>query len=106
MLLPSGGRAIRAQARPDGKSIGQYVIGKSIGEGTFGKVKLGTHILSGEKVAVKILEKSKIVEVADVNRVTREIQILKRVRHPNVIQLYEVIDTSKQIFLIMEHADG
>ena len=50
-------------------------------------MKLGTHVLSQEKVAVKILEKSKIVEVADVNRVTREIQILKRVRHQNVIQL-------------------
>lgn len=48
-----------------------------IGEGTFGKVKLGTHILTGEKVAVKILEKEKITEEADVERVSREIHILK-----------------------------
>lgn len=60
-------------------------MGKSIGEGTFGKVKLGTHIPTGEKVAVKILEKSKITDVADVERVAREIHILKIVRHPQVV---------------------
>ena len=60
-------------------------MGKSIGEGTFGKVKLGTHLPTGEKVAVKILEKSKIVDVADVERVAREIHILKIVRHPQVV---------------------
>jgi len=91
---------------PDGKSIGQYVIGKSIGEGTFGKVKLGTHILTGEKVAVKILEKSRIIEVADVERVAREIHILKMLRHPHIIQLYEIIETSRQLYLLMEYASG
>ena len=57
-------------------------MGKTIGEGTFGKVKLGTHILTNEKVAVKILEKSKITDVADVERVSREIHILRIVWHP------------------------
>jgi 5'-AMP-activated protein kinase catalytic alpha subunit len=61
-----------------------------LGQGTFGKVRLGTHMLTGEKVAIKILEKEKIKDHSDVERVTREIQILKIVRHPNVIQLYEV----------------
>jgi serine/threonine protein kinase len=82
------------------------MLGKSIGEGTFGKVKAGTHIITGEKVAVKILEKSRIIEVADVKRVTREIKILKRNRHRNIIQLFEVIDTPTTIYLIMENADG
>lgn len=67
-------------------------LGKTIGEGTFGKVKLGTHILTSEKVAIKILEKNRIVEQADVERVAREIHILKILRHPNIIQLYEVIN--------------
>ena len=58
------------------------ILGKTLGEGTFGKVKLGTHILSGEKVAIKILEKERIVDVADVERVSREIHILKIMRHP------------------------
>jgi 5'-AMP-activated protein kinase catalytic alpha subunit len=56
-----------------------------LGKGTFGKVKVGTHNLTGEKVAVKILEKEKIVDVSDVERVAREIHILKIVRHPHVV---------------------
>ena len=71
-------------------SIGHYIIGNNIGEGTFGKVKLGTHILTDEKVAVKILEKDKITDVADVERVAREIHILKQIKHTFAIQLYEV----------------
>lgn len=88
------------------KSIGHYLLGKTIGEGTFGKVRLATHTLTGEKVAVKILEKSKIADVSDVERVAREIHILKRIRHPHLIQLYEIIDTDKQIYLITEYASG
>lgn len=71
------------------------LLGKTLGEGTFGKVRLGTHTLTGEKVAIKILEKDKILDKADIERVTREIQILKIVRHPNVIQLYEIIETNR-----------
>jgi len=66
-------------------------LGKTLGEGTFGKVKLATHILTGEKVAIKILEKDRIIDVSDVERVAREIYILKFIRHPNIIQLYEVL---------------
>lgn len=80
------------------KKIGNYIIGnwwftveKTLGKGTFGKVKLATHTLTGEKVAIKILEKEKIVDVADVERVYREIHILKLIRHPNIIQLYEIM---------------
>jgi 5'-AMP-activated protein kinase, catalytic alpha subunit len=54
---------------------------------------MGQHILTGEKVAVKILDKVRISEVADVERVSREIHILKLIRHPNIIQLYEIIET-------------
>lgn len=57
-------------------------------------------------MAVKILEKSRIKEAADVRRVNREIKILKKARHANIIQLYEVLDTSHAIYLIMECAEG
>jgi 5'-AMP-activated protein kinase catalytic alpha subunit len=86
--------------------VGQYMLGKTIGEGTFGKVKLAVHIPTGEKVAIKILEKGRIKEQADVRRVNREIKILKKARHGNVIQLFEVLDTRTHIFLIMECAEG
>eukprot|EP00913_Durusdinium_trenchii_P011785 g11069.t1 len=99
MSQPDSGRA-RA------KSIGHYILGLTIGEGTFGKVKLGTHILTSERVAVKILEKERIVEVADVERVAREVHILKLIRHPHIVQLYEIIETRRQLYLIMEYASG
>lgn len=95
------------------KELGSYVFGKkladsgkTLGEGTFGKVKLATHKLTGEVVAIKILEKDKIMDVADVERVSREIHILKLVRHPNIIQLYEIIETPKQLFLVMEYVEN
>jgi 5'-AMP-activated protein kinase, catalytic alpha subunit len=76
-------------------------------------VRLGTHIPTNQRVAVKTLQKEKIVEQADIERVTREICILKILRHPNIIQLYEVpppptqiIETKTDIHLIMEYADG
>ena len=81
-------------------------MGKVIGEGTFGKVRLGTHSLTGEKVAIKVLEKNRITDLADVERVVREIHILKLIRHPNIIQLYEIIETPKQLYFIMEYASG
>ena len=74
-------------------------VGKSLGQGTFGKVRIGTHTITNEMVAIKILEKDKIKDKADVERVTREINILKKVRHPNVIQLYEV----SSIFWVIAH---
>ena len=57
-------------------------------------------------MAVKILEKCKIADVADVERVSREIHILKIVQHPHVVQLYEIIETPKKLYLIMEFASG
>jgi 5'-AMP-activated protein kinase catalytic alpha subunit len=88
------------------KRVGQYLIGDTVGEGTFGKVKIAIHIPTGEKVAVKILEKRRIQDQADVRRVNREIKILKKAKHPNIIQLFEVLDTPNTIYLIMENADG
>jgi tRNA A-37 threonylcarbamoyl transferase component Bud32 len=87
-------------------TVGQYVVSKSIGQGTFGKVKLGIHTMTSEKVAIKVLQKSKIKEAADVERVSREIAILKKVNHDQVVRLFEVIDTPQAIYLIMEFCEG
>ncbi|CAM6005264.1 unnamed protein product [Sphagnum balticum] len=80
--------------------------GRTVGKGTFGKVKLGREIATGEPVAVKILDKAKIVDVSDVERVAREIYILKILRHPGIIQLYEIIETEQYLFLVMEYLPG
>lgn len=77
-----------------------------MGEGTFGKVKIGRHKITGESVAIKILEKSKISDLADTERVLREIHILKLMRHPNVVQLYDIGETNKKLFLFMEFMEN
>ena len=87
-------------------TVGNYRLGRDLGKGTFGKVRVGTHLLTEEKVAVKILEKDKIVDTNDVDRVSREIHILKVLRHPVVVQLYEIIESENELFLIMEYARG
>jgi 5'-AMP-activated protein kinase catalytic alpha subunit len=78
-------------------------VTKTLGQGTFGKVKEGIHLFTGQKVAIKILEKDKITEVNDIERVAREIHILKIVRHPHIIQMYEIIETPLRLYIIMEH---
>ena len=90
----------------DNKSLGQFIMGEKLGEGMFGKVRIGTHILTGEKVAIKLLEKMRILEQADKVRVEREIRILKQMKHSNIIQLYSVIQTSTTIYLVMEYSPG
>ncbi len=70
--------------------IGNYKIIQEIGEGTFGKVKLAIHIPTEEYVALKILERKKLFEKDDLKRVAREITILKKFNHPNIIKIYEV----------------
>jgi len=88
------------------QNIGSYILGKSIGKGTFGKVKLGVHNFSNEKVAVKILEKARIKGIADIQRVHREIGILKVVNHKHVIKLYEILESPRELYLITEYAEG
>lgn len=83
--------------------VGSYKITRTLGQGTFGKVKEGIHLFTGQKVAIKILAKNKITDTSDIERVAREIHILKVVRHPNIIKMYEIIETQTRLFIIMEH---
>lgn len=84
--------------------VKKYVILRSIGKGSFGHVKEAMHVISQEKIAIKILEKVKIHRQADLTRVEREMAILAKLTHPNIIQLYENIETSKYYFFVMEYA--
>ena len=88
------------------KGIHQFIMGEKLGQGTFGKVKLATNVVTGEKVAIKILEKDKICEQEDKDRVEKEIKILKMIRHNNLIQVYQIIQTPKLIYIIMEYSSG
>ena len=80
--------------------------GKTLGQGTFGKVILARHKITGENAAIKVLEKSKISDTSDTERVLREIHILKLMRHPNIVQLYDIGETNKKLFLFMEYMEN
>ncbi|CAD8064665.1 unnamed protein product [Paramecium sonneborni] len=88
------------------KQVQNYVLDRTLGKGTFGKVKLGYHTICDEYVAVKILEKRKIENDADFVRVQREITILRKVEHQNVIKLYEILESDTNLYLVMEYAKG
>lgn len=86
--------------------LGSYKLGKTLGIGAFGKVKLAQHIITNQKVAIKILNKGKIKHMEMAEKVRREINILKMCTHPHIIRLYEVIDTPSDIFVVMEYVSG
>uniref|UniRef100_A0A4W5MNP5 Acetyl-CoA carboxylase kinase n=1 Tax=Hucho hucho TaxID=62062 RepID=A0A4W5MNP5_9TELE len=86
--------------------IGHYLLGDTLGVGTFGKVKIGEHQLTGHKVAVKILNRQKIRSLDVVGKIKREIQNLKLFRHPHIIKLYQVISTPTDFFMMMEYVSG
>ncbi|KAL4379110.1 hypothetical protein GQ457_02G011070 [Hibiscus cannabinus] len=80
-----------------------YKLGKTLGIGSFGKVKIAEHILTGHKVAIKILNRRKIKNMEMEEKVRREIKILRLFMHPHIIRLYEVIETATDIFVVMEY---
>ena len=85
-------------------SVGNYAVSGKLGEGTFGVVIKAAHKIAGEKVAVKVLEKRRMQQADDIERVGREIQILKQLKHPHVVRLWEIIYAADRIYLVMEYA--
>ena len=88
------------------RSVCEFVLGEKLGEGTFGVVRMAINRQTGEKVAIKILEKSKLTNYKDKNRLDREINILNKIHHPNIVKLFCTIETDRQIFIIMEYIKG
>lgn len=88
------------------KIIEDYIIKDTIGKGTFSVVKLGEHIKTKKKVAIKILDKEKIKSKEDLTRIKREIKILSILDHPNIIKTYKISETPKKYYIIMEYCEG
>ena len=84
---------------------GLYDLEETIGQGHFAVVRLGRHKFSGERVAVKVIDKLKLDEVSR-EHLFQEVRCMKLVQHPNVVRLYEVIDTATKLYLILELGDG
>eukprot|EP00434_Breviolum_minutum_P023466 symbB.v1.2.020700.t1/scaffold1738.1/size103804/12 len=87
-------------------TIANYKISNTLGVGTFGKVKMAEHTTTGQKVAIKIINKRKMEHMNMHEKIRREIQILQFLKHPHVIRLYELLDTPSDIFMVMEYVQG
>ncbi|XP_048354427.1 serine/threonine-protein kinase MARK1 isoform X3 [Sphaerodactylus townsendi] len=89
----------------DHPHIGNYRLLKTIGKGNFAKVKLARHVLTGREVAVKIIDKTQL-NPTSLQKLFREVRIMKILSHPNIVKLFEVIETEKTLYLVIEYASG
>ncbi|XP_026879669.2 serine/threonine-protein kinase MARK2 isoform X5 [Electrophorus electricus] len=110
--LKAGGRSNMARGRnslataaDEQPHIGNYRLLKTIGKGNFAKVKLARHVLTGKEVAVKIIDKTQL-NSSSLQKLFREVRIMKLLNHPNIVKLFEVIETEKTLYLVMEYASG
>ncbi|KAL7060079.1 hypothetical protein AAHC03_010172 [Spirometra sp. Aus1] len=87
------------------KVAGLYDLGPTIGKGHYAVVKLARHVFTGESVAVKVIDKTKLDQVSR-EHLFQEVVCMKLVQHPNVVRLYEVIDTVNKLYLVLELGDG
>lgn len=88
------------------RQVGKYELGQTIGEGTFAKVRLARNLENGEHAAIKIISKEKVLKHKLVEQIMREIVTMKLIKHPNVIQLQEVMGSKSKIFIVLEYATG
>ncbi|XP_075166666.1 par-1 isoform X11 [Haematobia irritans] len=101
--------AIRSSApmrwRATEEHIGKYKLIKTIGKGNFAKVKLAKHLPTGKEVAIKIIDKTQL-NPGSLQKLFREVRIMKMLDHPNIVKLFQVIETEKTLYLVMEYASG
>ncbi|KAM5125402.1 serine/threonine-protein kinase SIK2-like [Mantella aurantiaca] len=89
----------------DGRTlrVGFYDIERTLGKGNFAVVKLARHRVTNTQVAIKIIDKTRL-DRTNLEKIYREIQIMKRLRHPNIIRLYQVMETRDMIYIVTEYA--
>ncbi|KAI4300025.1 hypothetical protein L6164_033444 [Bauhinia variegata] len=86
--------------------VGKYELGRTIGEGNFAKVKFALNTETEEHVAIKILDKEKVLKHKMIAQIKREISTMKLIRHPNVIRMHEVMASKTKIYIVMEYVMG
>ncbi|CAL0307700.1 unnamed protein product [Lupinus luteus] len=84
----------------------RYELGRLLGQGTFGKVFYGRSVITNQSVAIKVIDKDKVMRTGQADRILREISIMRLVKHPNIIQLFEVMATKSKIYFVIEYAKG
>lgn len=95
----------RGRSRSSLNVLPRYKIGKTLGIGAFGKVKLAIHTLTGIKVALKILDRQSI-DSSEAEKVRKEINIMRQLFHPHIVRLFEVIDTPAKVYVVMEYMNS
>lgn len=88
------------------RRVGKYAVGRTIGGGTFAKVKFAINTDTGGFVALKVLAKDTILRNKMVEQIKREVSIMKMVRHPNVVRLHEVLASRVKIYIVLEFVSG
>ncbi|XP_062868257.1 serine/threonine-protein kinase NIM1 [Trichomycterus rosablanca] len=88
-----------------GRRVGFYKVCGEIGCGNFSKVKLAFHALTKDKVAIKVLDKMRL-DLQTQRMLSREVSTMESLYHPNVLRLFEVIETPGRLYLVLEYAGG
>ncbi|KAJ0233646.1 CBL-interacting serine/threonine-protein kinase 23 [Hirschfeldia incana] len=86
--------------------VGKYELGRTLGEGTFAKVKFARNVVNGETVAIKIIDKEKVFRNKMIAQIKREISTMKLIKHPNVIRMLEVMASKTKIYFVLEFVTG
>lgn len=84
----------------------RYEVGKFLGQGTFAKVYHARNLKTGDSVAIKVIDKERILKVGMTEQIKREISVMRLLRHPNIVELHEVMATKSKIYFVMEHVKG
>ncbi|KAG2380570.1 hypothetical protein LR48_Vigan11g048100 [Vigna angularis] len=84
----------------------RYELGRLLGQGTFAKVYHARNLITGMSVAIKIIDKEKILKVGMIEQIKREISVMRLIRHPHVVELYEVMASKTKIYFVMEFVKG
>lgn len=85
---------------------GRYELGRMLGHGTFAKVYHARNLQSGKSVAMKVVGKEKVIKVGMMEQIKREIAVMKMVKHPNIVELHEVMASKSKIYFAMELVRG
>lgn len=88
------------------KTVGDYELGEKLGTGTFGKVRRARHVITGKEYAVKCIDKSMLEKQKMRTQLKREVSITKLIKHPRVVQLFEVLASKTKIYLVLELVTG
>jgi len=96
-------RTTKSKKKPN---KGPYLLGEPLGEGAFAKVRLATQIHIKEKCAIKIVDKRLLEDTKDIQRLKKEIKILKNIRHKNIIQLFDIMESKTNLYFVMEYCKG